>query len=202
MLTETINQLNNMEHHMPKVGPNLDLGDYGDGLWVFEEFGSGYGYMDDDGKIVIEPRFDYAEEFHEGLAIVRIDDDESQYYFINKNGEKAFGAHFSDAKNFSEGLAPVSVGDYDESDDDAGEWHYTEWGYINTNGEMVISPIYDDAEPFSEGMAAVKKEGLWGFINKAGEMVIKPQFGYACTFENGRARVETSIDKEGKPVAK
>jgi len=43
-----------------------------------------YGYIDKTGKIVIEPKFDNAWSFSEGLARVKIDDKDG---YIDKTGK-------------------------------------------------------------------------------------------------------------------
>lgn len=47
-----------------------------------------WGYMDKDGNVVINPQFDDAGPFSEGLAAVRIgNDDSGQYGYIDKAGK-------------------------------------------------------------------------------------------------------------------
>lgn len=50
--------------------------------------GAKWGYIDKTGEVVIEPRFDYANEFHNGLAKVTVDD---KWAYINKQGEYVWG---------------------------------------------------------------------------------------------------------------
>ena len=63
-----------------------------------------YGYADKSGALVIEPRFDGAMLFSEGLAAVKIDE---KYGYIDKAGEWVIEPTFSYATYFSEGLAAV-----------------------------------------------------------------------------------------------
>ncbi len=65
---------------------------------------SKYGFIDKSGKVVIEPQFDDAEPFSEGLAKVEKDD---KYGFIDKSGKVVIEPQFDDAEPFSEGLAKV-----------------------------------------------------------------------------------------------
>ena len=70
-----------------------------------------YGYMDKEGNVVINPQFDYAEGFSEGLASVRIGDRESgKYGYIDKEGKMVINPQFDLAWRFSEGLAKVEIG--------------------------------------------------------------------------------------------
>ena len=69
------------------------------------------------GTFVINPQFDYAEPFSDGLAVVRIGDFETgKDGFIDKTGTFVINPQFDDARSFSEGLARVRIGD--------------EWGFI------------------------------------------------------------------------
>ncbi len=58
-----------------------------------------FGYIDGSGKLLISARFDNAECFHEGLALVQVG---SRYGFIDKFGELVIPSAFEDASSFSE----------------------------------------------------------------------------------------------------
>ena len=59
------------------------------------------------GTFVINPQFDEARPFSDGLAIVSIGDN---WGFIDKTGSFLNDSAFDDASSFSEGLAAVDVG--------------------------------------------------------------------------------------------
>ena len=158
-----------------------NVGDFSEGL-ARVKIGRKWGYINLEGKIVIEPQFDRAEDFWKGkggLARVRIDNKRGFIYpvgmapipvnykqgFINREGK-----FFDNVGTFSEGLRCVKIGD--------------KWGYINQVGKIVIEPQFDRAEDFSEGLAAIKISDKWGYINHKGEIVIKPQFDDARSFQN------------------
>ena len=65
-----------------------------------------YGYIDKNGKVVIEPQFDYAYPFSEGLAHVNKD---AKYGFIDKSGKVVIEPQFDEAGAFSEGFARVAI---------------------------------------------------------------------------------------------
>ena len=139
----------------------------------WDETAKAYGYCTENGKVVIEPKFDGARIFEEELAQVWVD---GKWGFINKQGEFVIEPQFGIAFTFSEnGLAQF--------------WVDGKYGYINTKGEIVSEPQFDDAKPFENGFAAVEVDGKWGYINEKGEFVIEPQFGGAGSFENGLALV-------------
>ena len=167
--------------------------------------GEKYGFIDKQGRMVINPQFDMALDFSEGLACVGVGSDEKtrKYGFIDKQGRMVINPQFDMALNFSEGLACVGV-------DEKTRKH----GFIDKQGRMVINPQFDWADSFSEGLAQVGfgndlKASKWGFIDKQGRMVINPQFDMALGFSEGLAKVGFGdwmawkfgyIDKQGRMV--
>ena len=115
------------------------------------------------GKFVINPQFDNALDFSEGLAAVRIGEIVTgKWGFIDKQGKIVINPQFDDAKSFRGGLAAVKVGG--------------KWGFIDKQGKIVINPQFDMLRSFAEELAAVEIGGKWGFIDKQGKMVVNPQF--------------------------
>ena len=106
------------------------------------------GYMDLDGNIAVEPRYDQGGEFAEGLAAVQL---QGHWMFIDKTGAVTaeFPAGVAFAEPLSDGLSLVSA-DRDQSGQ--------KFGYVDRNGHWAIKPAWDDAEPFHEGLAYV---GVW-----------------------------------------
>ena len=66
-----------------------------------------WGYIDPTGKVIIEPAFQQAEAFSQGLAAVRIND---RWGYINTLGKTAIKPQYDAAEPFSDGLAAVRVG--------------------------------------------------------------------------------------------
>jgi len=106
------------------------------------------GFIDKTGKIIINPQFDYADFFEEGLARVRIG---GKYGFIDKTGKIVSNPQFDDAGVFREGLARVRIGG--------------KWGYIDKTGKIVIEPQFYYAGFFHEGLAEVEIGGKRGYID-------------------------------------
>ena len=68
------------------------------------------------GTIVINPQFNSADSFSDGLARVRIGDfTTGKWGFIDKTGHYVINPQFNGATSFSDGLAQVSIG---------GKWGY------------------------------------------------------------------------------
>ncbi len=122
-----------------------------------------YGFIDCDGKLVIEAQFEDAGRFSQGFAPVFF---EGAWFFIDERGANAFSRTFSEIRGFKEGLAAVKEDNL--------------WGYIDTTGKMVIESRFEEAYDFSEGLACVqtgKKENgsaKYGYIDSTGKFAIAP----------------------------
>jgi len=117
-----------------------------------------YGYIDSKGKIVIQPQFDEADEFSEGLAPVRVGD---KWGYIDPTGRIVIKPQYGRVGEFSEGLAAVSVPGGKE-------------GYMDRAQRIVIQPQFDKAWPFVGGLARVKIGDKVGYIDKKGNYIWKP----------------------------
>ena len=119
------------------------------------------------GKFVINPQFDAAWEFSEGLAYIVINDKRG---FIDTKGNIVINPQFDYVGPFSEGLAYIVIND--------------KWGFIDTKGNIVINPQFDYTWKFSEGLADVKIDGKEGFIDTKGKGIIYLTCGYYGTFHH------------------
>ena len=80
--------------------------------------GGKWGYIDKQGKMVVNPQFDVAHPFVDGLAAVRIGDESTgKWGYIDKQGKMVVNPQFDSTEPFAEGLAAVRNGD--------------KWGYIS-----------------------------------------------------------------------
>jgi WG containing repeat len=121
------------------------------------------GYMDLEGNIAIEPRYDQGGEFSEGLAAVQL---EGHWMFIDKAG--AVTAEFPGGVAFAEPLSnELSLVSADR--DQAGR----KFGYVDRKGQWAVKPIWDDAESFHEGLAYVGtwKAGKTAYIDHKGRII-------------------------------
>lgn len=119
-----------------------------DGLYKFFRTGK-WGYKDDKGVVVIEPQFDEAYNFSEGMAGVELHE---RVGFINKAGEVVIEAIYDTVCSFTDGLASVTQGE-------------VSW-YIDKEGNKQFDMEFESATPFKNGSALVKKDGKWNFISK------------------------------------
>ena len=133
--------------------------------------------MDRTDKLVIEPQFEDAEDFSEGLAPVKIHGDETtwcpreesgsrkgftmKWGYVDKTGKLVIPAQYESVSPFSEGLAAINNCD--------------EAFFIDKTGKKVVVGNFKYASSFVGGLSRVDvmtKDGLlWGYIDKTGKMV-------------------------------
>lgn len=153
-----------------------------------------WGFINNEGKIIVNPQFDDINKPTEGLTPTGIKVNENsndlKWGFIDNEGKIVITPQFANAESFKEGKSLVYDG--------------KKYGYIDQKGLYVINPQFEEAKSFSEDLAAVKQGESWGFIDKSGKFVINPQFEEVSNFSNGLAAVKSGkeswgyIDKEGK----
>jgi hypothetical protein len=190
--------------------------------------GDTYEYVNRKGEIVINPQFDNATVFRNGVALVK-PDGQSAWAYINPKGEYVSEKRYLNATSFSEGLAwvveedraPTAIDPKGKVKFDLKEAQRVEvfrnglaaftnynarWGFADTKGKVVIEPRFFSVRNFSEDLCAVlDSTGKYGYINKKGEYAITPQFDRARDFHKGLAIVELDnkygvVDKNGKYV--
>ncbi|CAH1194252.1 hypothetical protein PAECIP111892_01507 [Paenibacillus auburnensis] len=143
--------------------------------------GTLWGYINNEGRTVIEPRYDYAEDFQDnGLAIVQRRDSSG---LIDSSGREKVKPVYSFIAPFAEGLAVVS--------DAKG---YT---FIDEKGKEVTSARYDYLNSLHEGRALFSKQSTtgnssYGYLNAQGKEVLPPVYLDAGDFMNGTALVKVS----------
>lgn len=136
-----------------------------------------YGFMDENGLPYIPPRFTYASNFSNGLAVVTEDE---KFGYVNKNGDLIINYKFDDAQDFMHGRAIVEIDGY--------------VGLIDPTGKFILEPKYEDIGSFSEGVFYVQTEEGYQYYNLEGNPVFDVLFDEAFSFENGKAYVS----KEGE----
>jgi len=144
-----------------------------------------YGYIDHTGRIIIQPRYVWAEDFSHGLGTVYAC---GHYLSIDVSGN----------------LRPLRIALPGELEI---QKEGDKVGFVDEHGQFKIKPTFDDALAFSEGMAAVKIAEKWGFVDTEGKLAIGANFENAYYFTEGVSIAELQplgnvlIDKSGKVLA-
>ncbi|WP_426984161.1 WG repeat-containing protein [Brevibacillus borstelensis] len=157
--------------------------------------GTKWGYIDRNGRFIISPRFDYAEDFqNNGLAVVQANNHSG---LINQLGIFVVGPIYQSIAPFSEGRAAVV--------DDRG------FRVIDERGNMLTAMPYSYIGTYKEGRAVFTKvdaqgRSHYGYLDLSGTEIIPPVYMSANDFQDGRALVQVRegefalIDRSGKAL--
>lgn len=137
--------------------------------------GERYGYIDTEGRVVIEPRFQEARPFSDGLAAVRVsqrdEHDRARWAYVDREGKIAIAAHFGRVSDFSEGLAWVSTS-WESPGDSLLEGQYS---FIDKSGKTVIPGLrYTQVGVFKNGLVRIGGGGngaATSFLDQRGRFV-------------------------------
>ncbi|KFX56623.1 DUF3298 domain-containing protein [Clostridium botulinum] len=180
--------------------------------------GDVYGYIDEKGNLIIEPKFTRAYDFNKyGLAIVEEND---KWGLINVKGEYVIKPIYDNINEFNEMRAIFNIKDYmgvlnekgtvitkkkynfisDYKDgraviavsSDNGEYIY---GYIDLYGKEIVSPKYSEANDFNNGVALVKsQEKSYSLINRSGQVLATYNYEYVAQYGDGLIVFANSYD--------
>lgn len=188
-----------------------------------------WGYMSRDGKVMIDPQFDYSDPFREGLGLVALDitlgitgtngDNDIKFPEVHESLGEILRFGFS--KQGSSWGFINRKGEFTSLPQFEKNWtelrgHYPhsngiqisggrKYGFVDRSGTVVIPIKFDEASHFSEGLARVNQNGKFGYIDKTGEFAIRPKYTAAANFAGGLAAVMINgrwgfINKTGRIV--
>ncbi len=112
------------------------------------------GYINDKGVQITPLKYDYAYDFEEGMAAVKIN---YLFGFIDDKGNEVIPLKYESASRFNEGLAYVKLNG--------------KLGYIDKKGKIIIPFIYDKASMFKNGVASVHVGADSVVIDKTGKKI-------------------------------
>jgi len=155
-------------------------------------FGVKWGYINNQGRFIIPPQFDEAENFQpNGLAVVQMN---NRSGLMNVYGQWVVLPKYEMINSFSEGRAQVI--------------NQGNFKVIDEQGNVITSKPYDYIGSYHEGraQAADTREGkyLYGYLDLQGKEVIPLQYQSTSDFSGGKAIVQKPngeyvlIDQMGK----
>jgi len=154
-------------------------GNFSDGKCAVANSAGEWGYIDQEGKTIINFQFTNARGFIHGKAIVQSG---KEWGVIDETGKFVINPLFSDMK--------ADMDQYMVKQNN-------KWGWCNQSGKTTIQPQFNDVLPFNGNeLAPVKSGEQFGFVNKKGKLMIAAQFNAALPFNGGIAWV-TSNGKGG-----
>lgn len=161
----------------PPIGVNKDSSltrhrfeaaqSFSEGLAAVRQQGR-WGFIDNQGRWAISPRFQEVGPFKEGLAFAR--SEKGQLFgYIDPTGRWVIEAIYANPMSFSGGLAAVMVSG--------------KFGFIDHQGKMVIPPSYKHVyASFKEGLAIITQGASgdeWAYVDAKGRVAIGPLASFA-----------------------
>lgn len=188
------------------------------------------GYLSPEGRLIIQPKFDWAGGFSNGKAFCR---EGNTILVIDTTGKTAEKIQLPEEPTFQQ-IAPSllafltgshwSVINLEGQQVSAGFTRFGRyangyipvrrdslWGFIDSAGRLVIEPTYESAGSYSEGLFSVRKNVMqgWGFIDRNGKWIIPPHYASVTYFSEGIVFARESsagtewicLDKSGKRIS-
>jgi len=114
-----------------------------------------YGYKDEKGQVIVEPKYDLAYPLEEEMAAFRLN---GKYGYVDQTGREIVPPKYDHTWKFIGGYAAVKLDD--------------KYGFIDKTGKVVIPLIYEDANNYHgtccyKGEAHVRQNGKWKIIRIA-----------------------------------
>ncbi len=182
-----------------------------------------FGYINKNGQKVIDYKFNYAYDFKDGIAKVRIGSRTTgKRAYINRKGE-FITKKYDQISDFENSIAVAELNGkfvlVDTSGKEITDWYdkihdFSEqiavveqngkFSYVNYKG-YEFDKWFDEADDFKGGRAKVKIHGKWGFVNRKGKVVVRADYEDVWNYQNNIAKVEKNgkyafIDLNGKLI--
>lgn len=142
------------------------------------------GYIDKDGKVVIDYRFDEPAEFSEQKAKVTL---AGKFGFIDREGQIIINLAYDEVKPFKDNRS------FFAKNDENGK---PTWALVDESGQRLTEFIFQNCEQFSNEFGLIKFEGSYGFINKSGEFVFNGFYNFALPFNSAKLAFVSNLDYE------
>jgi len=131
-----------------------------------------YGFINFEGRVIIQPEYDYVGFFKEGLSVVSKD---NKFGFIDKGNRVKIPLTYENALDFDQGRAVVELNEL--------------LGMIDRNGVVVFDFEFEDLGNLSGGLIYASKNGLYGYYDKNANLRVPHQFDEAFSFIDDKAKV-------------
>ncbi|MEW9097346.1 MAG: WG repeat-containing protein [Clostridiaceae bacterium] len=181
------------------------VGNLGDGLLPFQpNIGGNYGYIDIDGKVVIEPKYSIALPFYQDRAIVNASQDYiNKYGLIDKRGNYIIKAEYNNIIDLGEDRYAVGMAINPEE-----PFRGSKYAIACAYGKFFTNFIYNTVTEYKRGLASATNDQYTFFIDKKGNIVrTLPGVRGSGTLEllNGLIRADVDyrlmyLDRKGKII--
>ena len=142
-----------------------------------------FGYIDKNGKLVIDFQYSKAHKFKNGLAIVT--NIKNKEGVIDSDNKVIIDFKYDEVNHFNDDLYEVKLNG--------------KYGLVNTSNVIVLDINYQLIDEIFNDRAVIvigpeDWNGLYGYIDSKGEIIIKPIYNYACDFDSDLAEVRKDLD--------
>lgn len=149
-------------------------------MTVYKGNGEAYGYMNENGKMVIPYKYKSAFSFSEKSHMALVNIHGSKWGLIKTDGTCSMFLKFDMVSLFADEVYSVALSN--------------KWGLIDSFGKEILVPKYQYIGTLNDGLAIYKDDDKYGFLNKYGNVVIKAQYEKVFDFICGYA----TFQKDGK----
>lgn len=163
--------------------PFAYVGPLGDGLLAFQQDSNGkYGYINEQGSIIIPPTYTSALPFHHGRAIVNTAEDyKSKYGVINNQGKWVIQPEYNDIRDLMEDRFALGRAIDPEQPFIGSIYAIADW-----DGKRLSDFVYRDVSDYKHGLASVYDAKQTYFIDRTGQ----PAPGYPRVNGSGSLTLE------------
>ncbi len=143
-----------------------------------------YGFIDKQGNVVVDAKYNTVYSFTEGLAAVSKEStyDGGKFGFIDTEGNLVIGYEYDYiSRGFENGAAIVCI------KDNVVSWEY-KYGVINKNGETIIPIIYNNIIPAGEKFYIIGVEdgnqNKYGVFDVSGNVIVDCLYDFISISDN------------------
>ena len=133
-----------------------------------------WGFLNKEGQLVIEDRYDDARDFSQSLAAVNY---QGKWGYIDKSGETIVDYIYKEAHPFTGGFAIV------RGMDDT-------WSVIDSLGSIKSNISADRISIADRDIIKIQKNSMYGFLSISGDTLLKTQHSFATNFYDDYALVK------------
>ena len=155
-----------------------------------------WGYINEMGTKVIDYKYDEANYFNNGLALVRKG---NALGMIDSEGKEIIPVKYDIIEPHSNDIFRVAANGKHKD----GVLLDETYGFITADGKVLLKPEYDEIGIFKDGIAYIKKGQLYGFINDKIDIVIPCKYNAIGSFnENGLVWVAEGVKYDKQSTTK
>ncbi|MFL6560411.1 MAG: WG repeat-containing protein, partial [Bacillus sp. (in: firmicutes)] len=159
-------QLIDLTGNVLQLYPYAYVSNYGQGLLAFKNSTDGkLGYINEQGKIVIEPQYSYGESFIDGLAIVSLSaNNRENYGVIDQKGHFMIKPNYNQIIYLDEGRFAIG-----KEIDPKSPCMRSIYALADSEGHILTGFIFTSIMKFQDGLASVTDDQHTYFIDKHGK---------------------------------